>query len=301
MHAIDFGTGQALKIWSDGGPVPKKSLSIPRVVGGKTPKDEFLGVLHAILPHDDVVVESPTIGSSGAEPDDVHALLTEYEHVLWTVSARAVKNYRKDHGLGWRKGARYAHDGDAPPTFIAVHTQQDAHEEDAQIIHKIATETPYRLRPWHISVPCNRVYSSVRPSDKRGYRDDRTRLFMQSLPDFDSLPEDLKGVLGVRNGGYSASMVLPFAMALNEPFLDIGPVEERRNRFSKVLGAYDHGYPSFYRRMVTTWMQKNAKKLADVEKIEQVPAAIRKEAWKLTRKQIRHLYHLSQEQARICA
>lgn len=301
MHAIDFGTGQALKIWSDGGPVPKKSLSIPRVVGGKTPKDEFLGVLHAILPHDDVVVESPTIGSSGAEPDDVHALLTEYEHALYTVSARAVKNYRKDNGLGWHKGARYARDGDTPPVHMAMYAQKDVHEEDAQIIHRIATETPYRLRRWHVAVPCTRVYTSVRPSDKRGYRDDRTRSFMRLLPPFESLPSDMQEILGLKTGGYSASMVLPFAMALTEPFLDIGPAEERRNRFSKVLGAYDHGYPSFYRRMVTTWMHKNAKKLAGVDKIEQVPKEMRKEAWRITRKQIRHLYHLSQEQVRICA
>jgi hypothetical protein len=86
---------------------------------------------------------------------------------------------------------------------------------------------------------------------------------------------------------------MPFAMALEEPFVEKGPEEEVRKRFMKVLGSYDHGYPSFYRRMVVEWMQTNAKIMAEVPKMEQVPRAIRKEAWKVTQRQLRQLFHLS--------
>ena len=293
MFAVDFGTGTALAIWGPNGLIPKRELELPRVKGGKTPRDEFRLVLDALLNRGDVVVESPTVGASGAELGDVVDAVEQSPHTLWTVSARAVKNYRKDHGLDWHKGARYARDGDVPPVTISLHKQDDVHHEDAHIIYLIATTMPYRLRRWHIASAANRVHSSVRPSDKRGYRDDRSESFMSALPAFSSLPPDLQETLGVR-GEYGRSLVLPFAMALTEPFLADGPPEKKRGRFLKLLGAYEHGYPSFYRRMVTTWMHVNARNLAGVTRIDDVPREVRKEAWRLTQRQIRHMFHLCQ-------
>jgi hypothetical protein len=292
VYAVDFGTGDALQIWGPQGLISKRSLKLPPVKGGKTPRDEFIMVLGALLKMGDVVVESPTIGASGAEIGDVKAIVDQASNTLHTVSARAVKNYRKDFGLAWHKGARYAKDGAPPPQTLDLHEQKTVHVEDAQIIYKLATETPWRLRKWHIATPANRLFTSVRPSDKRKYRDERSDAFMANLPPFSTLPADIAAVVGVK-GDYSRSLVMPFAMALEEPFLDSGPPDEARNRFIKILGSYDHGYPSFYRRMTVDWMQENAKAMAGVTKMDEVPRAIRKEAWKVTQRQLRRLYHLA--------
>ena len=89
---------------------------------------------------------------------------------------------------------------------------------------------------------------------------------------------------------------MPFAMALEEPFLEEGvSLKTRRNRFLKIIGAYDHGYPSFYRRMVVVWMQKVAKARAGVTKMDEVPVAVRKEALKITQRQMRNLFHMSEQ------
>ena len=196
------------------------------------------------------------------------------------------------NGLAWHKGARYARDGDPPPVVMELHVQTAVHIEDAEIIYKLAIETPWRLRRWHIAEACPRVYSSVRPMDKRGYRDSTSDEFMRSLPPFESLPDDIKAVVGVK-GDYSRSLVMPFAMALNEPWLHSGPDDEKRKRFMKIIGSYDHGYPSFYRRMTIAWMQEVARELAGVTRMEEVPQASRKEAWKITQRQLRCLFHLS--------
>ena len=60
----------------------------------------------------------------------------------------------------------------------------------------------------------------------------------------------------------------------------------------KILGSYDHGYPSFYRRMTNVWMQENAKTMAGVTRFEDVSKPTRKRAWKITQRQLRHLFHL---------
>ena len=294
IHAVDFGTGAALQIWGPSGSVSKRSLALPHVRGGRTPRDEFILLLEALLERGDVVVKSPTIGSSGAEVGDVVDVVSRSSNTLWTVSARAVKNYRRDYGLPWHKGARYAKDGTTPPpAIIEIHEQPVVHVEDAEIIYKLATKTPWRLRKWHIAEVVDRQYTSVRPSDKRGYRDPRSDGFMTNLPPFSTLPPDIAAVVGVK-GDYSRSMVLPFAMALEEPYLvEGGPPEEMRKRFIKIIGAYDAGYPSFYRRMTVAWMQENAKALAGVTRMEQVSRRVRKEAWKITQKQLRHLFHLA--------
>ncbi len=294
IFAIDFGTGAAMQIWGPDGLVSKRSLALPKVPGGRTPRDEFNLILEALLKRGDVVAESPTIGASGAETRDVIAIVGESDNELWTVSARAVKNYRKDNGLAWHKGARYAKDGVPPPVTLELHHQPRVHIEDAEIIYKLATETPWRLRHWHIATPVPRIHTSVRPSDKRGYRDDRSEMFMANLPPFSSLPADMQAVLGVK-GKYSRSMVMPFAMALTEPWLRQAPRSEQRNRFLKILGPYDHGYPSFYRRMAVDWMQENARLLAGVTRMDEVPKDVRKQAHKVTQRQIRQLFHMATE------
>lgn len=303
IYAIDFGTGDALVIYGPTGIVSKKLLRLPRIKGGRTPSMEFPMTVEALfrgneeVPAGDIVTESATIGSSGCEPDDVVELLKQFsERSIYTLSTRAVKNFRADNPgkYPWKKGARYA-DSDTiiTPEQLALYKQVEVHEEDALILYMIATETPNRLYRWEgPSEAAERVHTSVRPMDKRGYRDERALRYLEMLPPFEALPAELQEVLGVK-GNYSASMVMPFAMATTEPFLDDGPRDERRRRFEKIIGLYDRGYPSFYRRATIVWMQENAKRLADVTKIVEVPAATRKEAWKLTQRQVRRFFHLT--------
>ena len=115
---------------------------------------------------------------------------------------------------------------------------------------------------------------------------------MREIPPYETLPDELREITG-DGKKYARAFVIPFAMATDEPYLDDGPIVERRRRFEKIVGLYDRGYPSFYRRATITWMQKNAKRLADVTKIADVDPAIRKDAWRITQRQIRHFFHLS--------
>lgn len=301
-YGVDFGTGAALAIYGPSGLVAKRDLRLPRVKGGRTPAMEFPMVVDALMsgdniPAGDVVVESPTLGSSGCEIDDVISVLARHPgRALWTISARAVKNWRADHPGecgGWRKGARYVRDGAPPPVTMTIHEQADVHIEDAEIIFRIATEHPERLQQWVGKRPViNRIHTSVRPMDKRGYRDDRSEEFMSLLPPFKSLPAHLQDVLGVR-GDYSRSMVMPFAMALTEPHIADAEPDDRRRAFEAVIGLGDNGYPSFYRRATVVWMQEVARGLAGVTRIGEVPPSVRKEAWRITQRQIRELFHLS--------
>lgn len=300
IYGVDFGVGNACAIYGPDGAVSKRNLSLPRVKGGRTPAMEFPMIVEAIMTGNstvsagDVVVESATIGASGCEPDDIVALLGRVpERSLFTVSCRAVKNYRKDHGLAWAKGARYAKDGEIPPVTIDLDTQVNVHVEDAEIIWRIATEAPCRLKRWlSPSTGPTRQFTSVRPMDKRNYRDERALTFLDLVPPYETLPPELRDVLG--NGKeYSRSMVMPFAMASTEAFIDDGSREHRRRRYEKVIGLYDHGRPSFYRRATITWMHEVAKVLADSTRIEEVTVQHRKAAWKATQRQIRWFFHLT--------
>ena len=291
MIAIDFGTGDALAVFGPEGAIEKRSLNLPRVPGGKTPRDEFRGLLTALLQKDDVVVESTTVGSSGCEVDDVIDIVASSSHKLYTLPSRAVKNYRLDYKIPSPKSyGKY--------NTASESSQVEAHILDAEILWRIATESPARLRVWHISEPCERVNTSVRPHDKRGYRDEESDRLMALLPDFDTLPDDLKLTLGVKKGkrtGYSRSLALPFAQALSEPYLQDGPVDmSPRKRFEKIIGLYDHGYPSHYRRMTVSWMQKVAADQLGLTRYarDSVSRADRKAAQKATTLQIRTLFHL---------
>jgi len=310
IYGIDFGTGDALAIYGPDGPVSRKLLKLPRKKPGegkRTPADEFpmmveaLFIGNSVVPAGDVVVESPTIGSSGCETATMIELLGRYpDRKLYTISPRACKNYRKDHDLGWAKGARYAKDGDEPPVILTLEQQKSVHVEEAEIIWKIATHHPERLYHWTgPSFALERLHTSVRPMDKRGYDDERAQRYMQKAPAFNALPAELQSVFGVWHGSgrnkhldYSRSSVMPFIMATEEPHLENGPPEDRRRRYEKVIGLYDRGYPSFYRRAAVSLMQTNAKAIADVTKIEEVTPEQRKEAWKVTQRQIRWFFHL---------
>lgn len=302
IYGVDFGTGDALAIHGPDGAVSKRALKLPKVKGGRTPAMEFVMVAEALMagsddvPAGDIVVESPTIGSSGCEPKDVADLLARVPgRSMFTISARAVKNYRADHpDLGWKKGARYVRDGDPAPAEMTIHEQAAVHVEDAEIIYKIATETPARLYRWlGPSAALDRDHTSVRPMDKHGYRNDRALGLLSLLPKFETLPAELRDVLGDEKKGYSGSVAMPFAMASTEPFIDEGPREDRRRRYEKVIGLYDRGYPSFYRRATIVWMQSVAKALAGVTRNAEVSPEIRKQAWKITQRQIRQFFHLT--------
>lgn len=299
IYGIDFGAGSALSIYSDNGILHRKDLKLPRVPGGKTPAMDFPMVLEALMAGEapgDIVFESPTIGSSGCEVEDILALLTRTNQKIYTISARAVKNFRMDHpDYTWEKGARYAKDGVPLPYHIELKTQADVHDRDAQIIHKIATQYPERLYHWTgPSEELTRKHTSVRPMDKHRYQGGRADFFMSLLPPFRDLPEDLQGIFeGTKAGEYSRPMVMPFAMSMDEPYIDAGPPEERRRRYEKIIGLYDRGYPSFYRRKTVEVMHHIAKTLTGAAKIEEVTKEQRKIAWKITQRELRKLFHVA--------
>lgn len=273
IFAIDFGTSEKLAIHGDGVSMTLSSLKLAPSV---KPGDDFPRVLAALSKLGKrvwVVFESSTVGSSGAERADVEMVLADCPNLsLWVISGRAVKNYYKEHRTK---------DEDKTDSLAA------------SVIYWIATNQPKRLKRWGQSSPVERIHTSVRPMDKRGYADERAEEFMSLLPPFDRLPRHLRELLG-KDGDYCRSMVMPFAMALTEPYYVDGPKEGRRRRFEKIIGSYDHGYPSFYRRMFIDWMQDNAKRIASVRKIEDVSRDQRKRALQMTQRWIRQLLYLAE-------
>jgi hypothetical protein len=292
--AVDFGTNDALALYGPDGPMDRPKL--PRVAGGASTRDKFIRTLPILLEDYDVVVESATVGSSGVEVNDVVQIVADAPNHLYTVSGRAVKNYRSDAERGylgspreWRKGARYAKGRIAER--IKIEPQEDVHVEDAEIIWLIATGYSHRLRRWLPNDGFQRQYTSVRPHDKRNYRGNIPDHFMRRFPPFEQLPPQLQELLGIGDGenrSYSRAKAMPFAMALDEPST------ETRTGYEKVIGLYEHGYPSFYRRATVTLMQGVAKRQAGVTRFSEVSPAVRKQAWRDTRRAIRQLYHLLQ-------
>jgi hypothetical protein len=211
---------------------------------------------------------------------------------IYKISARAVKNRVKT------LKAQGLIDNDA--------TQTD--EDCARLIYELATKLPIgeELSPWRY-VPTRekytRIYTSVRPYDKRNYKDPQVDKWMSRLIAFDKLPEFDQLILSngkKRTPDYAVARVLPFAMAFDEEFT------ESRNGYEFILGLYSDGYPSFYRRCTVSLMQRVAKELyerANGVKTgsgkngnilnSDITPQIRKEAWKEARKIIRHLYSLS--------
>lgn len=290
FYGVDFGANDALAAHGPDGPVTLPRL--PRVPGGASVSDKFIRTLPILLETGHVVVESATVGASGVEPDEVAKVVESAPNRLFTVSCRAVKNHRKDHGMTWDKGARYAKEP-PDPTQIDIHLQENVHATDAAIIYTIAVEQPQRLRMWAPNTDvARRRHTSVRPHDKRNYRGEIPDYFMSRLPRFDALPADLQQMLGNAVGtpraDYSRAKAMPFAMALDEVGTDT------RDGYEKILGMYEHGFPSFYRRAVTVLGQQEAKRLADVTRIEEVPRGVRIRAQRNVRRNLRHLWHLMQ-------
>lgn len=287
LYGVDFGANDALAIHSHDGPVTRPRLA--RVRGGASTSDKFIRTLPILLETGHVVCESATVGASGVEPSDVVEVLTASQFKLFTVSNRAVKNYKKDNGMEWDKGARYSRDGDPVP--INLHEQPNVHHTDAEIIYVIAAKNPERLHEWRlVDDKMHRVHASVRPHDKRNYRGEIPDMFMRRFPPYETLPDPLQRMLGnlygTENATYSRARAMPLAMAMDE---DGG---ETRTGYEKVLGLYDHGYPSFYRRNTVVLMQNEAKELAGVSRFGEVPPGTRKQAWKETRRNLRHVWHL---------
>lgn len=288
FYGVDFGANDALAIHGPDGPVQPPRL--PRVTGGASTSDKFIRTLPILLETHDVAIESATVGASGVEPDEVAKITASAAHRLYTVSCRATKNFKKDHGLAWDKGARYTKEP-PDPTLMEIHLQENVHATDAEIIYRIATEYPARLRLWELPTDrLQRLHTSVRPHDKRNYRGDVPDSYMQRFPAFETLPDELQRMLGNGYGTakaeYSRAKAMPFAMAMEEP------ESVTRNGFEKVIGLHDHGYPSFYRRNTVTLMQAEGKRLANVSRFEEVSPQLRKEAWKTTRRNLRMLWHI---------
>lgn len=286
MLAIDFGTGDALAFHSSvDGPLTKTDFpKMGRIAGGKSPSDEFPFYLRAALERDDVVVESATIGSSGAEPTVIREIVESSPHTLYTVSGRAVKNYRKDHGLEQVKTVGKYEVEENP------HTQVDAHASDAEVICLIAGEkNRARLKvPQFLTFEekLHRINTTVRPWDKRGYRGDDVDAVLGRLPDLTSCSERVCVAFGdgKKNSGWLRAKILPFVMAMDEDGA------ESRSGYERVLGLYEHGYPSFYRRATVALMQSIAKRQTQRKHIADVTKDERKNAWRETRRCVRELY-----------
>lgn len=79
---------------------------------------------------------------------------------------------------------------------MTLEAQADVHGEDAEIIYRIAVETPNRLYLWTgPSATLEREHTSVRPMDKRGYKDERAEQFMAGLPRIRVCPKNFAGCL----------------------------------------------------------------------------------------------------------
>lgn len=264
-QALDFGEGTKLRAHDKAGPI-----ELPKNTRGLTGDRKFCETLGRLLAQGDVITESPTVGSSGGPPDMVREVVESSPHKLYLLSARAIKNFLKDHELSKPDDAGCA-----------------------ELIFKIATENPERLRVWRYvddSEKLTRRLTSVRPYDKRDYKDPRVDEWMSKLPPFDTLPQNMQEIFTngkKRSVDYARARVLPFAMALDENG------HETRAGYERILGLYDHGYPSFYRRKTVDLMQYIAKKQVGTTRFSDVTREQRKEAWKTTRHCIRRLYHLA--------
>lgn len=268
MHSMDFGAGNKLVFYGPEGLIKLPRLpNCPRGTGPRSQAEKFAEKFATIMTMDDVVTESATIGSSGAEPELIRQVVENSDHKLYTLSGRTVKNYVKTHGL------------DNP-------TDADC----AQILYNVAVTKPDSLQLWRFRTSddrITRIHTSVRPHDKRDYRGPQVDAWMALLPPFASLPKELQDIFGNGNGDYSRAVSLPFAMALTEPTV------HDRNSYEQVIGLYSHGYPSFYRRKTVEVMQDIAKEMVGVTHNDEVSEGQRKEAWRITRRAIRQLYHLS--------
>jgi hypothetical protein len=268
MIGMDYGNEGKLRLHTATGP-----MEVPLAPKGTSGAQKFAFILETLLDRDDVATESPTVGSSGAEAEAIRDIVANAKYRLFAVSPRVVKNTLKDNGV--------------------VLTPQEKDEASAKIIYDSAVDNPDSLQVWRYRSAddkLHRRYTSVRPYDKRNYKDPVVDRLMANLPPFGTLPAHLQDLFTnkkKRSPDYARARALPFAMALEEPGAD------SRAGYEKILGLYAHGYPSFYRRATVNLMQRVAKELAQTKLIAEVSREQRKEAQKITRRAIRELYHLS--------
>lgn len=266
---LDFGSDDKdkLKAYGSHGPV-----ILPATPRGLTPAGRFAFTLESILQTSCIVLESPTIGSSGAEPEEIARVMENSPHKIFMISARRVKNYLKDHS-----------------------EVEKTDEECARIIYEIATRPNAYLKPWRY-IPkdqkFHRAHRSVRPWDKRNYRGEIPDAYMSRLAPFHMLPDEYRFFL--TNGlkripDYRRAAVFPLAMAFDEEGC------ETWGGYDNIIGLHENGYPSFYRRCTVSLMQTVAKKTVGVTRFSEVTPGQRKEAWKETKRMIRCIYHLSRQ------
>ena len=227
---------------------------------GLNPAAKVAKQLVRLLQKGDICMESTMIGSSGLEVEEIMKVAQKSAHSIFSVSARAVKNHAKDHGI------KITDENGAKDHSITVELIQKIHERGG-------------------SVPCKaggpnftRLFTSVRPSDKRNYEDEAAQVALVVLPPHSLSPKN----------------AMPFGMALIE-WAMIGGT--RRESFEKILGGYEHGYPSFYRRACNELMKEKL----GLKRPSEATKAQRKEAWRLAAIEWRRLFAervlLTQEQA----
>ena len=277
LLAIDFGDNSpgSLAIHGAQGPVERPKIKFSRDENGEVSNfaTAFIGILAWALAQGPVVVESATVGSSGAEPEQVRDLVAQFGNPLWEITTRAVKNHRAD--AKWN----------------GVETEK-SHIDDARVIYEIATSTPARLKRWTyvpLDSRLHRKYRSVRPHDKREYQGPIPDYFMSLVPPFGTLGASLQVLFGDKQQkGYLRAKVMPFAMALEEAGSDT------RAGYERVIGLYEHGYPSFYRRNTIDVFQRHCKHVAGVTSMKDVEPRLRKQEWSRFRRKISRVYHLCQ-------
>lgn len=296
MRALDFGDGKKLCCHSS-----KGQVAIPPVRKGNNPAEKFAHTVDMLLngdndlfglfPGDDIVLESPTIGSSGADPELIRKVVSASERDIWLISARAVKNFKRTHA----KDLKGDEQREALCEILSekgVITEDISTDDElsAAIIYYLATENADRLKRWQFSPQeekFRRSTRTVRPHDKRLYQGDEPDRVMALLPDFFLLPKDMQEVFGDA-GSYNRSRTMPFAQALEEE------ISGTRAGYEKVLGLYGHGYPSHYRRATENLRQYIAKKTLGVAHIDDLSRDQHKESLRVTRYYVRRLYHMAQ-------
>jgi len=289
MYALDYGADQKLRLHGSGGPI-----EVPKIPRGLTPAQQFAETLRILLdgeddlfggfPGDNIVTESPTVGSSGAEPELIRDIVNNSEHNILLISSRAVKNFKRRHGT-------CTEDGKWQFNIPELDSIENDDALSAAIIYRLAAENSDRLKEWRYvsdDEKYHRKYATVRPHDKRNYSGSEPDRWMSLLPQFWTLPPDMQEVFGDGKGSYCRSRTMPFAQALEEP------IASTRDGYEKVIGLYGNGYPSHYRRATENLRQYIAKKCTGVKKIDELSEKQHKESRRINRWYIRRLYHLAQ-------
>jgi hypothetical protein len=272
MIAVDFGHGDKLRLHGDNGPMEVPKLEKLEEPSLNTSEYQLIRLLAHLLEVDDVVIESASPNSSGLRAQKLADMLVgREEHQLFVLSGRVVKS---KIGLG----------------------ASDIHA--ASILHNTAAREPHRMRLWKYQDPkdqLKRNKTSVRPNDKLDYQSYEADVWMRNLAPFQTLPGELRDLFWngrKRKPDYNRALVLPFAMAFDE--LD---ARKSRTQYEKIIGLYEHGYPSFYRRATINLMQLIARRTrranAEPGGQSRLSKEERKAAWRVARPMLRKLYTLS--------